>query len=422
MAPDKTNLQDTIAIVGGGIGGLTLAIGCLTQSVPIHVYEAAPSFGEIGAGVSFGPNALRAMQLISPSIWNAFQACLTNNASHESSKYWFRFRNGNDTSSKVGSSIIDLECATGQTSVHRARFLDELVKEVPEEAASFGKRLDNVDDRGEHVVLHFKDGTSARHAAVICCDGIKSRGRHILLGKDHPAASAVFSGKYAYRGLIPMDQAAELMGDDIARNSHMFLGKGGHVLTFPIEKGDTMNVVAFGSADRWDDPEWVKPMKKDDMRRDFAGFVEVVHEIVSLMQKPDLWALFEMPPAPTYFKNRICLLGDAAHASTPHQGAGAGMAIEDALVMSNLLAGLSTTEAPRAFKAFDTARRPRTQKLVTTSHDTGLLYEFQLPGAMDDTNLVADNLSKRLKWIWDFDLKSHVEEAKALLKQTDGTS
>lgn len=111
------------------------------------------------------------------------------------------------------------------------QFLEELVKLVPDEVAHFGKRLEDVQDHGDYVVLKFQDGTTAEHSAVIGCDGVKSRTRQIVLGPDHPAASATFSGVYAYRGLIPMDQAAELLGDELARNAQMYFGHGGHVTT-----------------------------------------------------------------------------------------------------------------------------------------------------------------------------------------------
>lgn len=89
-------------------------------------------------------------------------------------------------------------------------------------------------------------------------------------------------------------------------------------MTFPIEKGNTMNVVAFATKQdgQWEG-EWVKPMDKEAMFADFSGWSDSVHKILTLMQKPDTWALFDHPPAPTYIKGRICLLGDAAHASTP---------------------------------------------------------------------------------------------------------
>lgn len=95
------------------------------------------------------------------------------------------------------------------------------------------------------MILTFADGTTAEADAVVGCDGIKSRTREILLGTEQPAARAVFSGKYAYRSLIPMDVAAEAIGDALARNPQMYLGNHGHLLTLPIERGKAMNVVAF---------------------------------------------------------------------------------------------------------------------------------------------------------------------------------
>jgi len=239
-----------IAVVGGGIAGLTLTIGLLTNNVPVTLYEAAPQFGEIGAGVSFGPNATRAMALIDPRIKEGFDRRATYNQWESKRNFWFDFRYGEEkrgfkegeTESRVGKLIHQLKCPTGQASVHRAHFLDEMVKLVPDGVAKFNKRLTDARDEGKKgVVLKFTDGSEARHTAVVACDGIKSRMRQIVLGQDHPTAQAVFSGKYAYRGLIPMEQAAELLGDELAKNSQMYLGNGGHVLTFAIEKGKTMN-------------------------------------------------------------------------------------------------------------------------------------------------------------------------------------
>ncbi|KAF2219937.1 hypothetical protein BDZ85DRAFT_36901 [Elsinoe ampelina] len=417
--------EDTIALVGGGIGGLCAAIGFINKGIPIHVYEAAPAFAEIGAGVSFGPNTYDALKRISPATTTAFERTVTYNGTEEYKKSYFVFRNAEDKSTKVGSPIIDLKSTTGATSVHRAQLLDELIKFVPDEISSFGKRLDNITDNTDHVLLHFKDGTTARHSAVICCDGIKSRGRQLLLGETHPAANAVFSGKYAYRGLIPMDEAARLLGDEIARNAQMFFGHGGHILTFPVEQGRTMNVVAFGTADEWSDERWVKEVTREEMQRDFGdNWVDAARDVINLMRKPDVWALFEFPDAPTYTKGLVCLLGDAAHASTPHQGAGAGMAIEDALVMSCLFEGVERTpEGIKAvFEVYDEVRRPRTQRVVRTSREAGLCYDFMLEGVGDDLEKVRRDLEKRWEWIWYEDLGRHVDDAKALLKKRQGVA
>jgi salicylate hydroxylase len=233
-----------IAVVGGGIGGLVLTLSLLSQRIPVTLYEAARKFGEIGAGVSFGPNAARAMKLISPHIYEAFEARATRNQSEEKSSVWFDFRYGEDCGGKreVGETIASLNCEGGQASVHRAHFLDELVKLLPDGIAKFGHRVTDFIDEGEDgIVVHFQDGNKARHDAVVGCDGIKSRIRSSLLGDTHPAARAVYSGKYAYRGLIPMAKAKELLGDTLAGNGQMYFGRHGHILTFAIEKGKTMN-------------------------------------------------------------------------------------------------------------------------------------------------------------------------------------
>lgn len=267
-----------------------IVLSVLHQGVPVEIYEAAPAFAEIGAGVSLGPNAARAMKLIDPAIYEGFLKCATNNAWPDKQHFWFSFRKGEDKRSKYGTKFLDLWCETGQMSVHRARYLDELVALVPNEIAHFGKKFEDAEDKGDHVVLHFGDGSTTKQSAVIGCDGVKSKSRQVVLGKDHPAVAPTFSGKYAYRGLIPMEEAAELMGDELARNSQMYFGHGGHILTFPIEKGKTMNVVAFSTKEdgRWDDPEWVKPMDKEAMYKDFEGWAKAPQQILSMMQKPDI--------------------------------------------------------------------------------------------------------------------------------------
>jgi salicylate hydroxylase len=427
----------SIAIAGGGIGGLALAIGLLHQNVPVHVYEAAPAFAEIGAGVAFGPNSLRAMSLISPSIREGYEHRATNNAFDNKKGTWFDFRYGMDSRDGRGSAgdkIAEVKCKTGQSSVHRAHFLDELVKLIPDGVASFGKRLDNAQEVDEGVILHFSDGTTATHTAVIGCDGIKSRVRQIVLGEGKEESKAVFTGKYAYRGLVPMEKAVALLGDELARNSQMYVGYHGHILTFPIEQGHTMNVVAFKTKanGEWPDDQWVKPMSHQDMNHDFQDWGESVKGILSLLEKPDVWALFNHLPASTYHTGgAICLVGDSAHASTPHQGAGAGMALEDAFVLSRLLGSLGAKmkteitkegvekvkkDISRVFEAFESVRKERTQKLVSTSREAGEIYEFEGPMG-DDVNAIAENLLKRYNWIWDEDLEAQLERAKEYLSR-----
>lgn len=182
-----------------------------------------------------------------------------------------------------------------------------------------------------------------------------------------------------------------------------------------------VTVVAFASSNSWDDPQWVTSTDPQKMASDFSGWGSHVHSILSLMTKTDIWALFNHLPARTYFHRNICLLGDAAHASTPHQGAGAGMGIEDALVMQQLLdvavqEGKGKEALEEAFKVFDEVRRERTQRLVKTSREAGMLYDFE-GVEHDEVPAVKANLDQRMEWIWGFDLEEHVEESRALLRE-----
>ena len=422
MADPASPRTFKIAICGGGIGGLALAIALLRQGVPVHIYEAASAFAEIGAGVSFGPNAVRAMSLIDPKIRQGYDRRSTSNGWLEKKDVWFDYRLGmdhKDGKRKAGDWFhATIAPGVGQSSVHRAHFLDELVKLVPEECATFGKRVEKVEPLDDGVKLVFSDGSEAEASAVIGCDGIKSQIRPILLGRDAPASHAVFSGKYAYRGLIPMPKAVDLLGDDLARNSQMYIGYHGHILTFPIEKGKTMNVVAFKSKKdgEWKEDRWVLPMKRTDMEEDFKDWGSSVKSILSLMEKPDVWALFDHPPAHTYNKGRICLLGDAAHATTPHQGSGAGMALEDAYILSNLLGQIKDSmEIERAFKAYEAVRKERSQKVVTTSRTAGRVYDLEQEGVEDNLEKLSKDLEERQKWIWNHDLEKDMGSAKASL-------
>ncbi|KAL1615425.1 hypothetical protein SLS56_011815 [Neofusicoccum ribis] len=419
----STDPKFSVAVVGGGIAGVTLTIGLLRANVPVTLYESAHAFGEIGAGVAFGANAARAMSLIAPEVRAGFEKVATFNQWDDKKHVWFDFRRGMghggahaDADTDMGKLIHSLPAPSGQAAVHRAHFLDEMVKLVPDGVARFGKRLQDIDTLDDGSVrLRFVDGSDAVHSAVIGCDGIKSRTRQIVLGDDDPAARARFSGKYAYRGLIPMDKAAELLGDELARNAQMYLGYHGHVLTFPIEHGATMNVVAFASSPSWDNPNWVVPTTKDALFKDFEGWSRHVKDIMSLMQKTDIWALFEHPPARRYTRDRICLIGDAAHATTPHQGSGAGMAVEDAWLMAKLMADVKgVRDVQAAFNAFERVRIGRTHRLVTTSNEAGRLYDFELDGHGDDVDKIAKNLEARMKWIWEEDLEAELVEARRI--------
>lgn len=138
------------------------------------------------------------------------------------------------------------------------------------------------------------------------------------------------------------------------------------------------------------------------------------------MPDPSQWAIFEHPHISTYARSRIAILGDAAHASTPHQGAGAGQAIEDAHMLAELLKDPRVHEplhAVAAFQAYDSVRRPRSQRVVTTSKENASLLCLCLDGVGDDEERLKTTFQQRLRWLWDVDLQDQVRQAQAILSQ-----
>ena len=124
-----------------------------------------------------------------------------------------------------GELIYTQVSASGMQSVHRAHFLDDLVKLVPSQRAHFNKRIDSLEDKqGGPVVILFKDGTTATADAVIGADGVHSVVRAHLLGKE--AAKPVFAGSVAFRALVPMDKAVEKLGEEFAGNTFFLCGRG----------------------------------------------------------------------------------------------------------------------------------------------------------------------------------------------------
>jgi salicylate hydroxylase len=455
MSKSETPLS--LAIIGGGIAGLTLTIALLKHAphISITLYESAGAFGEIGAGVGFEPVMVRTMARIDPRIATAFEKCNKGNAVTEPPR-WFTVRVGDKRKVignsedeivversdgkkvKLGEELFVMPARRGpRGGVHRAHFLDELVKLVPDGIAQFKKRLLDVTEASDgsgDAILHFADGSRAQHSAVLGCDGIKSRTRSLVLG-DSEATAAMFSGKYAYRGLIPMEKAVEIMGDDQPRKGQMYMGYHGHVLTFPIANGTILNgdfahqrflcvrtnmrvVVAFSSRPTWTDPKWVVQTSREDMLEDYKDWSPAVRNLIANVQSPDIWALFNHPPASTYYSNKplICLVGDAAHASTPHQGAGAGMCIEDVYILSELVSeSRSKSDLAKAVIAYDAVRRPRSQKLVKTSREAGMLWEFEGDGIEDKLEALEQNAVKRMDWIWDHDITEDLERARGML-------
>lgn len=231
-----------------------------------------------------------------------------------------------------------------------------------------------------------------------------------------------------------MQLAIERLGIYRALNQHMYGGPNAHLLHFPVAGQKLMNVVAFvNDPDDWPlDRNMTQPATPDELQSAFAEWGPTVRAIVELLtasEGMDKWAVFDHfdYPAPRYVggkdeggKGRVCIAGDAAHASAPHHGAGAGIGVEDALALSILLekavgdikseSRSKGTALKAALQAFSNVRYDRSQWLVKSSREVCETYEWINPGCGRDMAKGFEDVKERSHKIWHFDIDGMVSE------------
>ncbi|KAH7402096.1 hypothetical protein DE146DRAFT_455169 [Phaeosphaeria sp. MPI-PUGE-AT-0046c] len=417
-----------IAIIGAGIGGLALAIGLNHLDVPYTLYESAPAFSAVGAGVGLGPNALTAMDMIDSRFREMYMKIATGNLKPEKRHVMMEamrmevgLGEGEDWWGNGGWGAEYFE----RTGAHRKDLLDIMTSFIKEDAVRFNKRVKTVEQRHDSVSLIFEDGEVVQHAAVIGSDGVKGFTRRLVLQDRYPEyVEPQYTGKYVYRAIISMEESKEILGD-LATDAKMYMSTGANLSTYPISYGNEMNVVAFKrDPTPWRHTDTTYEVSREEMLADFDAS-NPDPRLMKLLNwaKPTRWGIFHHATTPTYYNSLICMLGDVAHAGGPHQGAGAGQCLEDALILSRVLGKLhkatpaSTLATPShlrtrtieaAFQAYDEIRRPRAQKQVITSHACGEVYNLMDPVAGNDIVKSVENLNARFAWIWQHDLAADV--------------
>jgi salicylate hydroxylase len=421
-----------IAIIGGGIAGVTAALGIFSKSVSVKVYERASGFREIGAGIGLSPNAERAMILLDPRIHAVFKSLATRN-----SEDWFQYVDGFNKSPNGDDEEELFKVYLGERGFEgcrRTNFLNELAKMIPKGCVEFNKHLVDISEPREEngkVALYFADGFKSRADLVLGCDGIRSCVRRCILGVDHPATRPSYTHKFAFRGIVPMEKAIGAIGDKKSLTRYMHLGPGCHVLTFPVAMCTMLNVVAFVT-DIGDWPNHEKltlPATKQEVLQYFTNFGPIVTAIMNMLDDNlDKWGIFDLyeNPVPTYVSQggRVCLVGDAAHGAAPHHGAGAGFAIEDVLALSVALEeavgklrtahDLITRDQAIgiALSSYESVRYERTQWLIESSRFMGELFEWQITNCNRDPIKCHSETERRSHKIWDYDLDNMVKEVR----------
>ncbi|XPS95368.1 hypothetical protein M3J09_004659 [Ascochyta lentis] len=421
---DDSHLE--VAIIGGGITGLALAIGLLQRNIKFRIYERAHTFREIGAGIAFTPNAERAMTALNPALHAAFRKVASQN--EEDYFYYMDGYKYNEENPGHEETMLKLYLGErGFEGCRRPDFMAEMVKLIPAEYIELDKDLVSVseeEEEDEKIRLSFRDCSTATADVVIGCDGIHSIMRELMFGPGHPSCSPSYSHKYAIRSLIPMDKARAALGVFKTSNRIMHCGPGAHALTFPVANNEILNVVAFVTDSKdWMAPDgkFVVPATKAEAAKAFSKFSPVVQNLMELLpEQLEKWAVFDTyeRPVPSYIDGRLCLAGDAAHASSPHHGAGAGCGIEDCLALVELLQIVSSyprisrpTAVRGALRVYNNMRYDRSQWIMDTSRVIGEIYEFQHPECGSNHEKIAQEIQNRSHRIWDYDVDAMVHDS-----------
>lgn len=429
MSHDKFH----VAIVGGGLCGLALAIALTKRKISYTIYEGGASFTELGFGINLGPNTVEAFEIIDPAIARAISKLVTRNRPGKE-EVWMDIRFGAATQGFAdGDLIVELLAPpTGNTTAGRNELLQLLAQSTDHENAKFNKKLVRIEQSDEHATMIFEDGTQDTASLIVGCDGIHSSVRRCMLGSDHPAAEPQYSGSGAYRSVLAMADLEEAIGAEMAHTSIAWLGPGGYVIHYPINGGESVGVGLWPlEFDDLPTQSWILPKQKARMLTEFANWGETVQRIMSKMSEDQtgFWACFyHATGAPTYFKDRVCVIGDGAHAMPPHQGQGAAQAMEDACVLAEVLKRIDATSESRsvseqidaALTGYETVRRPRYEAVRDTSNDAlGFWSHFHHPDLADKTEVenYAAAARERFQWIWNADIAGQGHRAVAEMQR-----
>ncbi|KAH9476308.1 Salicylate hydroxylase [Psilocybe cubensis] len=416
-----------VAIIGAGIGGLTLS-SALRQSVKngdmkVVVYEAAAEISEIGAGINFWPRS-----------WNIFKDLgldqsllqILPKEPDDSTRVVFNIRKGDQDQ---GINIDDLTMKGGGIRFHRAE-LQKVLLDNSSGDLFLSHRFVDYEEADDEIRVRFENGYTTTCDLLVGMDGIKSSVRRSFLLKcgmpNSPSLEPVCSGDIAYRGLIPVQSLEkEYPGHRAINGATMYLGKSKLIITYPISRDTFINFVSFDTdilneGSYYHGPT-TTPCSREEIISIFSMWEPEVQALVRCIAKPTKWVIRFLKPMDRYTQGRVILAGDAAHAMTPHLGSGAGRAVEDAYILASLLRDRLSTRAmlPRVAEIFNEICCPAGKRLTERSRLGGQLCQLVAPGFEDvhegDNSVPREKLlnlvrqfDRELEFVW----KESAEEDK----------
>jgi 2-polyprenyl-6-methoxyphenol hydroxylase-like FAD-dependent oxidoreductase len=363
----------SFAIVGAGMGGLAVAATLRKIGVDVRVYEQAPRFARIGAGVQMMPNSMKVLRGI--GIEERLRRISFQPYSHLNREW--------DT----GSIMRELpmpESLFGAPylCMHRADLHEALASTVPPECIHLGKKLAGLDQGSRRLTLRFADGTDTEADAVIGADGVHSAVRDIIVGPDAP----IHKGRIAYRAVFP---SSLMNGFDIGRSRTKWWGPDRHIVIYYTNpsRSEVYFVTSVPEPAEWLTREsWSAKGDVKELREEYAGFHHDVRAVLDACPDCHKWAILEREPLARWSNGRIVLLGDACHPMTPYMAQGAATAIEDAAILARCLDELNCEDIEGAFERYEAHRKPRTSRIQAISSantwmkggdgDTSWLYGY----------------------------------------------
>lgn len=356
-----------IGIVGAGIGGLAAAIALHRAGHDVVVFEQSKQFLRVGADINLTPNAVRALDGLGVQVGEAVRASAAR-PTHRISRTW---DSGEETSRLEMGDSAERRYGAPQLTIHRADLLAALADAFPAERVLFAKRAANIAQDGDGVGLRFTDGSNCRVDALIGADGIHSAVRTAMFGQESPR----FTGVVAFRAVVPAERVKDVP------NIQAFTKWWGptpdsQIVTFPLNQGKDVFIFATTAQDSWTEESWTTEGSIEELRASYAGYHRDATALLDACDSVMKTALYERDPLPAWSRDRLTLLGDACHPMMPFMAQGAGMAIEDAVVLACELEGVThPVGLAQAFRRYEGLRMERAGKIQVGSRGNNWLRE-----------------------------------------------
>ncbi|MGW0177746.1 FAD-dependent oxidoreductase [Nocardia sp. NPDC003345] len=352
MTPETAGTDRRAVIVGAGVAGLTAALALRQRGWQVEVLERAPEIGPAGSGLSLWPNGLRGLDAIGvgPQV-RARALTATEGGMRDTSGRWLSRIDIADLRERYGDLVM----------IHRTALSEILRTALGSEPLRIGTRVRTVEPTAPGVRVHHDHGSSEADL-VLGADGINSTVR-AALWPDAPAP--VYAGYTAWRAIVTPATPVRSGGETLGRGTRFGIA--------PMHDG---RVYWFAAANA---PAGQRNPGGDleTLRRRFRDWHDPVPALLDAADPAAVLHhdIYELPPLRTYARDRVALLGDAAHAMTPNLGQGANLAIEDAVNLAAVLDRLP--RIPLALAEYDRVRRRRVEPLLRLSRRMGIA--LQLP-------------------------------------------